>query len=134
MNGDPLALYAVLVSVFALLVWGRFRYDVVALSALVAAVLLGVVPAKEAFVGFGHPATVIIALVLIVSAALSHSGAVDLIGGLVAGKPRSVPAHIGWMAGIGGAVSGFVNNVAALALLMPVDLKAASEARRSPAL
>jgi di/tricarboxylate transporter len=49
------------------MVWGRWRYDLVAFSALAVAVIAGVVPIEEAFSGFGHPATVIIAMVLIVS-------------------------------------------------------------------
>ncbi|MEL7302296.1 MAG: SLC13 family permease, partial [Pseudomonadota bacterium] len=99
-----------------------------------AAVILGVVPQDSAFDGFGHPATLIIALVLIVSRGLSNSGAVDLIARYFIDTGRSVSAHISIMAGLGAGLSALMNNVGALALLMPVDLKAAAQTKRSPAI
>ena len=76
MTVDQTILFGLLFLVFVLLLWGRIRYDLVAFCALLMAVVLGVVPVNEAFSGFGHPATIIIALVLVVSRALSNSGAV----------------------------------------------------------
>ena len=127
-------LFALLVVVFALLIWGRLRYDLVAFGALVVALIAGLVPGQQAFSGFGHPATVIIALVLMVSRGLSNSGAIDLVARRVVDAGRSLSAHIGLMAGVAAALSAVMNNVAALALLMPVDLQAAAKAKRSPAL
>ena len=75
MTTEQIILFALLLAVFALLIWGRWRYDLVAFAALVVALLAGVVPADQAFAGFGHPATAIIALVLVVSRGLSNSGA-----------------------------------------------------------
>ncbi len=129
-----LALFAILFVLFGLLIWGRYRYDIVALGALVVAVVVGIVPGSNAFEGFGHPATIIIALVLVVSRGLVNSGAVDLIARYFIQAGRSVSSHIGMMAGIGAALSAVMNNVGALALLMPVDLQAAEKAKRSPAL
>jgi len=134
MTTDQIILFALFAGVFALLVWGRWRYDLIAFMALVVALLLGVVPKEQAFSGFGHPATVIIALVLIVSRALSNSGAIDLISRYVIDSARSLMMHITIMSGIAAALSAIMNNVAALALLMPVDLQAAAKAGRSPAL
>jgi di/tricarboxylate transporter len=133
-TSDQIILFSVLLAVFALLIWGRWRYDLVAFSALSVALLTGVVPNEAAFSGFGHPATVIIALVLIVSRALSNSGVIDLIARHVVSATRSLPAHIGVMSGVAAALSAIMNNVAALALLMPVDLHAAAKGGRSPAL
>ena len=79
MTFDQIILFALLFGVFALLIWGRWRYDVIAFAALVVALVVGVVPTESAFSGFGHPATVIIALVLVVSRGLINSGAVELI-------------------------------------------------------
>ena len=76
---DQAILFTLLGIVFAMLVWGRVRYDLVAFGALIVAILIGVVPQEDAFSGFGHHATVIIALVLIVSRGLSNSGAIELI-------------------------------------------------------
>lgn len=59
--------------------WGRWRYDLVAFVALLIATLAGTVPVDEAFLGFGHPATVTVALVLIIGRALINSGAFSLV-------------------------------------------------------
>ncbi|MDX1422625.1 MAG: SLC13 family permease [Kiloniellales bacterium] len=127
-------LFAILLLLFALLIWGRWRYDLVAFSALVVALVAGVVPAERAFAGFGHPATVVIALVLVVSRGLSNSGVVEYLAGKVVDPARALFAHIAIMSGLASVLSAVMNNVAALALLMPVDLEAAAKAKRSPAL
>jgi len=134
MTTDQILLFGLLLFVFAFLIWGHWRYDLVAFVALIAALLLGLVPKEEAFSGFGHPATIIIALVLIVSRGLSNSGAIELIARQVSRFAVSLQAHIAAMAGIGAALSAVMNNVAALAMLMPVDIQAAAKAKRSPAL
>ena len=130
MKTDQIILFAIMGSVLALLVWGRIRYDLVAFSALAIAVILGVVDKDAAFEGFGHPAVVIIALVLVVSRALSQSGAVDLLTRRIISASRGITAHISVMGFVGGALSAFMNNVAALALLRPVDMPAADKAKR----
>ncbi|MCR9068437.1 MAG: SLC13 family permease [Rhodobacteraceae bacterium] len=134
MTQDQIILFALFGTVFALLLWGRFRYDLVAFSALMAGVVLGVVEADAAFSGFGHPATLVVALVLVVSAGLVRSGAIYLITRTFVDASRSLGAHIAIMGGIGGVLSAFMNNVAALALLMPVDIATARKAGRSPGL
>jgi di/tricarboxylate transporter len=134
MTTPQIILFVLLLLVFVFLIWGRWRYDLVAFAALVVALIFGVVPTDQAFSGFGHPATVIVALVLVVSRALSNSGVVEWIGRFAVSTARSLAMHIGIMSGIAAALSAVMNNVAALALLMPVDLEAAAKARRSPAL
>ena len=134
MSTDQIILFSLFGAVFGLLLWGRFRYDIVAFSALMVGVVLGVVPQKDAFSGFGHPATLVVTLVLVVSAGLVRSGAVFLITRTLVDASRSLGAHITLMGAIGGILSAFMNNVAALALLMPVDVQTARKAGRSPGL
>ncbi len=134
LNNDLVILAVLLSAVFGLLIWGRWRYDLVAFTALVVALLAGVVPTDQAFSGFGHPATVIIALVLIASRGLSNSGAIELMTRHVIDASRKLATHIAVMTGFAAALSALMNNVAALALLMPVDLEAARKAKRSPSL
>ena len=134
MTQDQIILFTLFAAVFALLLWGRWRYDLVAFAALMAGVVLGVVPADEAFAGFGHPATLVVALVLVVSAGLVRSGAVLLITRTLIDAARPLRGHIALMGGIGAVLSGFMNNVAALALLMPVDIQTARRAGRAPGL
>jgi len=133
-KADQAILFGLLGVVFVLLIWGRWRYDLVAFLALTMALLTGVVPPDQAFVGFGHPATVIVAMVLIVSRALCNAGVVELVARHFLNGTQRLAAHIGTMAGLAAALSAFMNNVAALALLMPVDLEAAAKGKRSPAL
>ncbi|MEM1372234.1 MAG: SLC13 family permease [Pseudomonadota bacterium] len=131
---DQLIVLGLLASVLGMLVWGRVRYDLVAFGALILAVVVGAVPGETAFEGFGHPATIIIALVLIVSRGLADSGAVSLIARQITAAGRSISTHIAVMATVGGALSGIMNNVGALALLMPIDVETARKAKRSVAI
>ncbi len=134
MTTDQIILFALFIAVFALLLWGRFRYDLVAFTALLVGVVVGVVPVDSAFAGFGHPATIVVALVLVVSAGLVRSGAVFLITRTLVDASRGLGAHIALMGGIGAVLSAFMNNVAALALLMPVDMQTARKAKRAAGL
>ena len=128
---DQGVLFCLLGVVFGLLVWGKIRYDLVAFGALIVAIVIGVVPQEEAFAGFGHHATVIIALVLIMSRGLFNSGAIELIARHVIDGGRSLFMHISVMAGVSAILSAVMNNVAALALLMPIDMQAAKKAKRN---
>jgi len=134
MTIDQIILFSLFGAFFGMLLWGRFRYDLVAFSALMIGVVLGVVPKGDAFSGFGHPATLVVALVLVVSAGLVRSGAVFLITRTLVDSSRSLRGHIALMGAVGGILSAFMNNVAALALLMPVDIQTARKAGRSPRL
>jgi len=127
-------LFALIGVLFFFLIWGRFRYDLVAFSALLSASLLGLVPTEDIFSGFGHPAVIIIALVLIISRGLYLSGAIEMMSGALLDGARGIGRHIALMAGVSAALSAVMNNVAALALLMPVDLQAAEKAQRNPGL
>ena len=119
---EQIEILAVLAVAMGLFVWGRWRADVVALVTLGAAVVLGLVPAADAFAGFGHPAVITVAAVLAISASMARAGLVDF---LVARLVRLVAAGSGrfiMLDCLAAAVSGFMNNVGALALLMPVGL------------
>ncbi|MHA1114350.1 MAG: SLC13 family permease, partial [Alphaproteobacteria bacterium] len=131
MTTDQMLLFGLFGLFFVLLLWGRWRYDLVAFCALLAGVITGAVPSEGAFDGFGHPATIIVALVLVVSRGLTNSGAIYLITRNLVDASRSLAIHITIMGGIGAALSAFMNNVAALALLMPVDIQTAKKAKRA---
>uniref|UniRef100_UPI003D0C5F4E SLC13 family permease n=1 Tax=Gynuella sp. TaxID=2969146 RepID=UPI003D0C5F4E len=134
MTNEQAILFSLMVAVLGMLLWGKWRYDLVAFSALVIGLVLQVIPLDQAFSGFGHPAVIIIALVLIVSRALSQSGAIEMLTSRVIDAKRPLSLHIASMGFLGAVLSAFMNNVAALALLMPVDIQAANKAKRSPAL
>ncbi|GGA34917.1 SLC13 family permease [Pelagibacterium lentulum] len=132
MSFEQIALFVLIGGVLVALLWGRFRYDLIAFAALIIGVTIGIVPADTAFSGFGHDATIIIALVLVVTAGLLRSGAIDIVARIAVDRTRSLTAHIAILGGVGAALSGFINNVAALALLMPIDMQAAQKAARPP--
>lgn len=134
MTGDQIFLFSLLGAIFAMLVWGRVRYDLVAFAALVIAVAGGVVEPEHAFEGFGHEAVIIIALVLIVSRAMMNSGAVELIAQFVVSPDRKLPLHISVMSVVGAALSAIINNVAALVILMTLDIETAKKAKRAVSL
>ena len=132
MNTDQTLLFSLFGMVFILLIWGRWRYDLVAFVALTIALVLGLVPTSLAFSGFGHPATIIVALVLIISRGLTNAGAINMITQKLTSLDLKLSNHIAAMSGLGAIFSAFMNNVAALALLMPVDLQTSEKAKRSP--
>jgi di/tricarboxylate transporter len=126
MNLDQLLLAGLLAAMLALFVWGRFRHDVVAMAALLAAVALDIVPVNAAFSGFAHPAVITVAAVLVLSHALEASGAVDVLVRKVLPTGAGAYTSIGMITGLGALLSGVMNNVGALALLMPVALQVAA--------
>jgi di/tricarboxylate transporter len=134
MTAAQVELFLILAGVLGLMLWGRVRHDLVAAGGLFAAVTLGVVDQSVAFSGFSHPAVIIVALVLIASRAFENSGIVNLVTRLLDGRAKSLPAHTMLLGGFAAALSAVINNVAALALLMQVDIQAARNAGRSPRL
>ncbi len=134
MPSDQTQIFAIFAVLFVLLVWGRIRYDLVAFGALVVAAGLGLVPSDQVFSGFGHSAVAIIALVLIVSRGLIGSGAIELLAARLLDAERPLPLHIAIMAFVGAGLSAIINNVAALAILMPLDVETAAKAKRAVSL
>lgn len=132
MPSDQTLIFVLFGLIFFFLVWGRLRYDLVAFAALIAAAALGLVETSRVFSGFGHSAVAIIALVLIVSRGLSSSGAVELIAARLIDPERPLPLHIAIISAVAAGLSAIINNVAALALLMPLDMEAANKAKRGP--
>ena len=132
MTTEQTILFAILAAAMVLFVWGRWRYDVVAVLALLAAVFTGLVPAGHAFSGFGHPAVITVAAVLVISYALKSSGVVDFLVKALAPTRRNLLVQIGAACGLTAGISAFMNNVGALALMLPVALRNAQKAGRSP--
>ena len=132
MTNEQLLILAILLATIAMFLWGRWRHDMVAAGALLACVLAGLVSPQAAFAGFGHPAVITVACVLVLSRGLQTSGAVDLI------TRHALPANTGpalslaALVGLGAVLSGFMNNVGAMALLMPVAVQLANRLEIPP--
>ena len=132
MNYELAVVGAILVGALALFIWDRLRYDLVAVAALLAAVVAGVVPAEDAFLGFSDPAVVTVAAVLVISRAIRTSGLLDIVLralGPVIERPGTQVAVFVTLVTV---LSGFMNNVGALALFLPMTIQAARKAGRSP--
>ena len=119
---DQAILATTLVILMGLLIWGKWRYDAVTLICLAALVLLGIVPANDAFSGFGHPAVVTVALVLLISRGLQEAGMVSLAGNLISRYTLSENQYLIVIMVIAAFLSSFMNNIGAMALLLPITL------------
>ncbi|MBM4429894.1 MAG: SLC13 family permease [Chloroflexi bacterium] len=108
-----------------LFVSGLWRYDIVALLGLLVVALTGLVPVERAFAGFGNPAVVTVTAVLVISRALQNSGVVDLIGERLLRLQGGVIVQLTALTSIAAMLSAFMNNVGALALLLPVGIQIA---------
>ncbi|MDP2111110.1 MAG: SLC13 family permease [Thiobacillus sp.] len=126
MAGEQAAIIAVLVATVAMFLWGRWRHDMVAVGALLACVLAGLVAPADAFAGFGHPAVITVACVLVLSRGLQTSGAIDVLTRHTLPKNAGPTLSLAALVGLGAVLSGFMNNVGAMALLMPVAIQLAA--------
>lgn len=133
MTFPQIALVVVLLGTLGLFVWGRWRHDVVAVLALVATLLLGLVDPTHAFAGFSDPAVVTVALVLILSAAIRSSGILQRLVRHLEPILQRPNLQVFVFVGIVILLSAFMNNVGALAVLMPVAIYSAEKTGRSPA-
>lgn len=116
----------------ALFLYGRWRHDIVAVAALLASTATGLVPGQEAFLGFSHPAVVTVAGVLVLSYTLERTGIVDVIAEHALPKTQSNTIAILSVTALGAFFSAFMNNVGALALLMPIALQTAQRLNIPP--
>lgn len=133
-TADQAAAIAIVVVMLGFFVWDRWRYDVVALGALLAAIVVGVVPQKEAFVGFSDQVVVVMATVLVVSKAIARSGLLDrLIRRLMRGV-NSPSLQIGLLSAAVGLLSSGVKNVGTLGIFMPIAIQIARRSKQSPSI
>lgn len=132
MTQDQFLILFILAVTMVLFVWGRWRHDVVAAMALMACVLAGLVAPEDAFLGFAHPAVITVACVLVLSRGLQNSGAVDVLTHHAMPKNAGRILSLTALVGIGALLSGFMNNVGAMALLMPVAIQLAARLELPP--
>jgi di/tricarboxylate transporter len=129
---DQIMVFAILLMTLALFVWGRWRYDIVSLGALLLVFMAGLVPADQVFLGFGHPAVITVVAVLVLSRGLLNAGVVDSLSRYLTKVGPNLTVQIATLTGIVVLCSGFMNNVGALALLMPVAIWMSRQSGRSP--
>ena len=119
---DQYLLSLTLISLLGLFIWGKIRYDALAIGALFVLVVLEIIPANEAFAGFAHPAVVTVALVLVISQGLKNSGLTGLVGKVVGTRTFTEFQFLICLLLIAAILSSFINNIGALAILLPITL------------
>ncbi|MDE2787778.1 MAG: SLC13 family permease [Chloroflexota bacterium] len=124
--------FAVLALSLVLFIVGKWRYDIVAVLALLVLAIAGIVPAAEAYKGFGHPAVITVAAVLVLSRALYNSGVVDVIAGWYSRIPELLTVRIAALSGMTAFLSAFMNNVGAVSLLLPVAIRVSNRSEHPP--
>lgn len=117
--------FGILIAMMAMFAWGRLRYDLVALSGLLTAVLVGVVPYDKAFSGFSDDIVIIVASALLVSAAVARSGVIERMIRPLAPYLTRTAAQVAVLTATVTVLSAFVKNIGALAMMMPVAFQLA---------
>lgn len=122
----------ILAATIGLFLWGRWRHDIVALAALLACVITGLTPADQAFDGFANPAVITVAAVLVLSKGLQNSGAVEAMAQRILPQRGRLLPSMAMLVGLGALLSAFMNNVGAMALLMPIAMQLAHRQQMAP--
>ena len=129
---EEFIVFITLLIILPLFVWERIRHDIVALLALFTLVIAGIIPAEDAFWGFGHPAVITVAAVLVIGKALEFSGLVDIMGKWVMKVGDNLLLQITVLSMLVAVASAFINNVGALALMIPVAIHIAQKSNHPP--
>ncbi|QBR84375.1 SLC13 family permease [Legionella israelensis] len=129
---DAYLLFIVLILTLVMFVWGYYRYDTVALMSLLSLVFLGIIPSDQAFSGFSNPAVITVAAVMAITAAISQTGLIEFFLRIIMPILKKPILYIGLLCFTGAFLSAFMNNVGALALLMPLTVQSAINAKLSP--
>lgn len=129
---DQIIVFLIIISVLVLFIIGRIRYDFIALLGLLALTIFGVLDPGDTFEGFSHPAIITVAAVLVISAALVKTGVIDAIVHLLNRKTPSNRIIMAKLMLVTAILSGFMNNIGALALVLPVAIKISREKKFPP--
>ncbi|MEX2514370.1 MAG: SLC13 family permease [Cyclobacteriaceae bacterium] len=131
---EQILVFAVLGLSLIFFVWGKLRYDLVALLALIVLSVFGLIPYENAFMGFSHPAVITVAAVLVVSKSLEKSGLVNYFLRFLDHLGSNITIQITGICALVALASGFMNNIGALAIFMPVAIQMARKHHYSPSL
>ncbi len=134
MTIKPYIILIILAITMILFIWGRWRYDIVALIALMISVAVGAVPFNQAYTGLSNPAVITVACVMVISHAITRSGILNQLVRKITLVTQYPVLHIGVLSLITAFLSAFMNNVGALALMMPIAIQTAIKSKRSPAM
>ncbi len=131
---DQIIVFTTLLIALTLFIWGKWRFDIVALLALIIITITGLVTVEDAFAGFGHPAVITVAAVLVISRSIFNSGLAEILSKWFEKLGKNVFLQVAVLTGFVTLLSGFMNNIGALALLLPVALQVARKTGNPPSL
>lgn len=134
MTLEQALVYAVVALTLVLLALEVWRYDLVALIGMLLLIVLGTISVEEAFAGFGHPVVITIAAVLVVSRGLQNTGVADLVARSLTAIGDNLALQLTTLCGLVILGSAFMNNIAALAIFIPVAVRLARKSDRPPSL
>lgn len=134
MTTEQYMIFGLIILMLIFFVWGKWRYDIVALTTLLIAVIIGLVPISEAFTGFSHAAVITVAAILVVSQGLMNAGIIDYITKYLLKAGNNTMVQMTLLVLTVTISSAFINNIGALALMMPVAIKIARKNNKSPSL
>ncbi|ASQ03723.1 SLC13 family permease [Sinorhizobium meliloti WSM1022] len=132
MTAEQTLSFLVLGAMMVFFIWGRFRYDIVACSALMLSVAVGIVPFDNAFDGFSDDIVIIVGSALIVSAGVARSGVVDAAIQRFLPDLQSVRAQLALLVVTVTVLSAFIKNIGALAIMIPVAFQFARRSNVQP--
>ena len=130
----PYIILIILSFTMVLFIWGRWRYDVVALIGLAISVVCGVVQFKDVYSGLENPAVITVACVMIISQAITRSGILHPIMHRLSKLTKNLTLQVASLSIMTAILSAFMNNIGALALMMPIAIQSARENNRSVSL
>lgn len=134
MTFHPYSILVILFIAMVLFIWGRWRYDIVALLALTISVAVGAVPFEHIFSGLSNTAVITVACVMVISEAITRSGALNQLIRRTQKLANKPILHVTSLSAIAALLSAFMNNVGALALMMPIAIQTSIKVKRSPSL
>ncbi len=129
---DHVIVFLTLAFALVMFAWGRIRHDIVAFLTLFILIVAGIIEPSAAFSGFGHPAVITVASVLVIGKALEFSGLIDLLGRWVMKVGTGIPSQVFILSLLVAAASSFMNNVGALAIMMPIAVHLARKSGHPP--
>lgn len=132
MTSDQVIIITVLFATMVIFLWGRWRHDQVAMGALLVCIVTGLVPGDEAFSGFAHPAVITVACVLVLGYGMMTSGAMDILSQRFIPTSAGPTVSIFALISLAALLSAFMNNIGALAVLMPVAIQMAAKQNLPP--
>lgn len=132
MNLPQILSVTVLIGMMGLFLWGRFRYDVVAVMALLAAVAAGLVKPENAFSGFSDDIVIIVGSALVLSGAVQRSGVIERLMRQLQTRVTRVRSQLLLLSASVGFGSALVKNIGALAIMMPAAFQMAKKSNSSP--